>query len=79
MEISHSLGKMNSLFCFIKGPKSLNEIKESYWIINKLNIEPKIKKILIDNKENNLIIYKKEFKTPNFLPRRWKDIKTFYS
>ena len=78
-EISHHLLKINGKFCFIKGPKAKEEIQEASWIINKLKIKPNIQKIKINDKENFIISYIKEHKTPPYFPRKWKKIKSFYS
>ena len=78
-EISHHLLKINGTFIFLKGPKAKEEIQKASWIIKQLKIRPKIKPIKTFQKENLIITYLKEHKTPSNFPRKWKKIKSFYA
>ncbi len=76
IEISSKCGKINSQYIFLKSKNVYQEIDEAKGIINKLNIkEIKIETIdLNDSKEHNVIIYKKQNKTPPNFPRKWNEI-----
>ena len=74
-EISHRPAKINAQFAFMKGPKAQEELNESKWICNKLSINAQIRAIETRGRENNIITYKKENKTPEGFPREWKLIK----
>ncbi|NQZ65637.1 MAG: 16S rRNA (guanine(527)-N(7))-methyltransferase RsmG [Mycoplasmatales bacterium] len=73
-EISHKPAKIGAKFSFIKGPKAEEEIKESLNISRQLNLFPELKKISINGKNNILIIYSKNEKTPERFPRKWTEI-----
>ncbi|MCP4336918.1 MAG: 16S rRNA (guanine(527)-N(7))-methyltransferase RsmG [Mycoplasma sp.] len=75
LEISHHIAKIGADFAFIKGKKAKKEIHEARFQIKNFNVNPKIKKSIINQKENNIIFYKKENKTPKNFPRKWSVIK----
>ncbi|MGY6171810.1 16S rRNA (guanine(527)-N(7))-methyltransferase RsmG [Candidatus Mycoplasma pogonae] len=77
IQISYHLGKKQSQFCFLKGPKFSEEItkaKELKKVIPKLNFE--IEKITISNldKDNYLIKFQKLDPTPKGYPLPWSQI-----
>lgn len=75
IEISHKLGKINSLFCFLKSKNYLSEIENANWIISKLKLT--INPIQIQKHfeiDNVLVTFSKTKKTPNDIPRQWKTI-----
>lgn len=74
IEITHHLGKIGAHFIFIKGPNYQEEIDKSQPIIKALNINLKIEKMMINNKQIVIITYQKTIKTPKKYPRQWKDI-----
>lgn len=73
IEISSRVGKINSTYFFLKSKKYQDELLESQTIIKKLKIENISAKTydLNDDKEHVIISYKKEFKTPQGVPRKW--------
>ncbi len=75
LEASHHVGKMNSLFVFVKGPKANIEIEEAIQTAKKFGIWAKRKEVFSENKNNNLIVYLKEKPTPKGYPRMWATIK----
>ncbi|MCR8613014.1 MAG: 16S rRNA (guanine(527)-N(7))-methyltransferase RsmG [Mycoplasma sp.] len=75
VEISHPILKMNGEVLFLKGPKVVQEIEDAEWISKELNITTKIINIKdIEQKDVNLLVYKKQNETPKKYPRNWKYI-----
>ncbi|PZV99965.1 16S rRNA (guanine(527)-N(7))-methyltransferase RsmG [Metamycoplasma auris] len=75
VEISHRLGKINSIFCFLKSTNHTQEINNAKWIKNILDIKYQT----LDLKQffsikNTLVYYSKTKSTPNFIPRKWSTI-----
>ncbi|WGI36704.1 16S rRNA (guanine(527)-N(7))-methyltransferase RsmG [Mesomycoplasma lagogenitalium] len=76
IEITNHLGKINSVFSFLKGPKVFQEWEEAKWIIDQLHIE-NIQNIKIDTKnlkENFTFSFVKKLKTKDGFPRKWENI-----
>lgn len=75
IEISHHLGKINCQFSFLKSLKIDQEIKDSEWIMKKMNIQNfKIDTINFNDKSNKIISYYKNNSTPKEFPRKWNQI-----
>ncbi|ENY69163.1 Methyltransferase gidB [Metamycoplasma auris 15026] len=75
IEISHHLGKMHSIFCFLKSANYLAEISNASYITKTLDI--KYNTLNLDtffNIKNILVYYQKTKKTPSFIPRKWSTI-----
>ncbi len=73
-EISHRPAKIGAKFIFIKGPMVSEEIDDATIIVKKLEIKTTIKKYIINGKENMIVTYRKNNKTPDLYPRKWIDI-----
>lgn len=72
LEISHHLLKINGIACFLKSNKYQQEIANSNFIVNKLNINLKTRILPIYfNIENVLIFHQKLIKTASRFPRKW--------
>ncbi|TPE58070.1 16S rRNA (guanine(527)-N(7))-methyltransferase RsmG [[Mycoplasma] falconis] len=75
VEITHKLGKIDSTFCFLKSQNYSEEINNANWIKNKLSINFQVKDLNKFFSINNVLVYyKKEFKTPYDIPRKWAQI-----
>ncbi|MGL4343441.1 MAG: 16S rRNA (guanine(527)-N(7))-methyltransferase RsmG [Metamycoplasmataceae bacterium] len=76
IEISIRVGKKDSLYIFLKGPKIKKEIENAQKIINEINLKYDVIKIKeIIEKDEYIFIYKKIFDVPNKYPRKWAIIK----
>ncbi len=75
IEVSHHVAKINASFAFIKGKRAKEEIHESRFNSNIFNVEPKAIEVIIGEKHNNVITYKKNKSTPKGYPRLWSVIK----
>ncbi|MDD7897358.1 16S rRNA (guanine(527)-N(7))-methyltransferase RsmG [Metamycoplasma hyosynoviae] len=75
IEISHHIGSLNSVFCFIKSNNYLNEINNASWIIKELDVKLETLKLEpFFTISNNLIYYHKTNSTPKNFPRDWAKI-----
>ncbi|WP_235187912.1 16S rRNA (guanine(527)-N(7))-methyltransferase RsmG [Metamycoplasma hyosynoviae] len=75
IEISHHIGNLNSVFCFIKSNNYLNEINNASWIIKELDVKLETLKLEpFFTISNNLIYYHKTNPTPKNFPRDWAKI-----
>ncbi|MGX9339255.1 16S rRNA (guanine(527)-N(7))-methyltransferase RsmG [Mycoplasma sp. 1890] len=75
VEISHHVGKIGSIFCFLKSTNFQKEIDNSRNIKNILKI--KFNTLCLDKFftiDNVLVYYEKKIPTPNFIPRKWSII-----
>lgn len=76
IEISSKSGKINCQYIFLKSKNVYQEIDEAQTIIDKLKIKDlKVEAInLNDDKEHNVVVYTKQCKTPQNIPRKWNEI-----
>ncbi|MDJ1646149.1 16S rRNA (guanine(527)-N(7))-methyltransferase RsmG [Mycoplasma phocimorsus] len=74
---TYHLGNENTLFSFIKGPKYLLEIEESYNAIKLLKLQLSIQKLEINKKNLNIITYKHGAKLLATMPWSWSKVLNF--
>ena len=72
IEISHKLMRLGANAVFLKGPKAYDEINDSRWISEQLDVFPKTTQVKTDGRENNVIVFAKNSATPPGYPRPWR-------